>query len=108
MISGVSPINTQFSNPVPFIKVYIHFVWSTKNREPFFDSSELRQKVLEHIKENAKKKEIFIDTVNGYEEYCHCLISMGIDQTMSKVMQLLKGESSYWINENNLCKQKFE
>ncbi len=23
-------------------------------------------------------------------------------------MQLIKGESSYWINKNNLCKQKFE
>jgi REP element-mobilizing transposase RayT len=27
---------------MPFVKVYIHFVWSTKNREPFLDSSELR------------------------------------------------------------------
>ncbi len=60
------------------------------------------------MKENGKKKEIFIDMINGYQEHCHCLISLGIDQTMSKVMQLLKGESSYWINKNNLCKQKFE
>ena len=32
----------------------------------------------------------------------------GIDQTTGKIMQLLKGESSYWINKNTLCKQKFE
>jgi REP element-mobilizing transposase RayT len=93
---------------MPFIKVYIHFVWSTKNRKPFLDSPELRQRVWEHIKQNAKSKEIFIDTINGYQEHCHCLISLGIDQTMSKTMQLLKGESSFWINKHNLCKQKFE
>ena len=93
---------------MPFVKVYIHFVWSTKNREPFLDSSEVRQKVWQHIKENAKTKEIFIDTINGYQEHCHCLISLGIDQTMSKVMQLLKGESSFWINKHKLCKRKFE
>ncbi|MDN5200597.1 transposase [Fulvivirgaceae bacterium BMA10] len=49
-----------------------------------------------------------MDFVNGYHDHCHCLLSLGIDQTMSKVMQLIKGESSFWINKNNLCKRKFE
>jgi len=93
---------------MPFIKVYIHFVWSTKNREPFLYSPELRLKVWRHIKENAKVKDIFIDMINGYQEHCHCLISLGTDQTMSKIIQLIKGESSFWINKNKLCKEKFE
>jgi putative transposase len=93
---------------MPFIKVYIHFVWSTKNREPFLNSPALRKTVWEHIKENAKTKGIYIDSINGYQDHCHCLISLGIDQTMSKVMQLIKGESSFWINKNALCKKKFE
>jgi putative transposase len=91
-----------------YIKVYTHFVWSTKNRERFLDSPELREKVWLHIKENAIKKDIYIDTINGYQEHCHCLISLGADQTMSKVMQLIKGESSYWINKHMLSKKKFE
>ena len=66
-----------------------------------------------HIKENAKEKGIFIDFVNGYNDHCHCLISLGVDQTIQKVMQLIKGESSYWINKNEelqplLKGQKFE
>lgn len=55
-----------------------------------------------------RTRAFFIDTTNGYQEHCHCLISLGIDQTVSNVLQLIKGESSYWINKNNLCKQKFE
>ncbi|HMG90255.1 MAG TPA: IS200/IS605 family transposase [Chryseolinea sp.] len=86
----------------------IHFVWSTKNRQPFLASSELRKKVWKHIKENATEKGIFIDMINGYQEHCHCLISLGIDQSINKIMQLLKGESSYWINKNRLCREKFE
>jgi len=93
---------------MPFATVYIHFVWSTKDRQPFLNSPELRKKVWEHIKENALQKEIFIDTINGYQEHCHCLISLGIEQTMSKTMQLIKGESSFWINKNHLCERKFE
>ena len=92
---------------MPYIKVYIHFVWSTKNREPFLNSKELRLKVWDHIRENAKAKGIFVDFVSGYSDHCHCLVSMGMDQTIQKIMQLIKGESSFWINKNNLCSGKF-
>jgi putative transposase len=93
---------------MPYIKTYIHFVWSTKNRVPFLDTKELRQKVWHHIKENGKDKGIFVDFVNGYSDHCHCLISLGADQTIQKTMQLIKGESSFWINKNKLCIDKFE
>ncbi len=92
---------------MPYIKVWIHFVWSTKDRKPFL-SDEIRQKVFQHIRENAKEKDIFIDFINGYREHVHCLISLGSEQTIKQIMQLVKGESSHWINKNNLCKQKFE
>lgn len=93
---------------MPFLKVYIHFVWSTKNRVPYLATKELRQKVWNHIRENAKEKGIFIDFINGYSDHCHCLVSLGVDQTMQKVMQLIKGESSFWINKNNILNEKFE
>ena len=93
---------------MPFIKVYIHCVWSTKNRIPYLDSIELRQKVWQHIRENAIQKGIFIDFINGYSDHCHCLISLGVDQNIQKVMQLIKGESSFWINKSELTKEKFE
>ena len=91
-----------------FIKVYIHFVWSTKNRAPYLSTPELRTKMWKHIRENAKKKGIFIDFINGYQEHCHCLVSLGDDQTLRQIMHLIKGESSHWINQEQLLKEKFE
>jgi REP element-mobilizing transposase RayT len=93
---------------MPFVKVYLHCVWSTKNRIPYLDTIELRQKVWNHIRENAIQKGIYIDFINGYSDHCHCLISLGADQTIQKTMQLIKGESSFWINKNKLCLDKFE
>ena len=90
-----------------FIKVYIHFVWSTKNRFPFLDSLELREKMWKHIKENGKEKGIFIDFVNGYSDHCHCLVSMKSDQTIQKVIQMIKGESAFWFNNQNFILEKF-
>jgi putative transposase len=93
---------------MPFVKVYIHFVWGTNNRVQALNTPELRQKVWQHIRENAKKKDLFIDFVNGHAEHCHCLVSLGVDQTISKVMQLIKGESAFWFNKQGLIKQKLE
>ena len=93
---------------MPFIKIYIHFVWATKNRYPFLSTPDLRKSMCEHIRENAKKKGIFIDFVNGYQEHCHCLVSLGDNQTIRQIMQLIKGESSHWINKEGLLKEQFE
>lgn len=92
---------------MPFIKIYIHVVFSTRNRIPYFNTPELRIKVWKHIKENASQKGIFLDMVNGYSDHCHCLISLGSNQNIEKIVQLLKGESSHWINKNELTKEKF-
>ncbi|VXA93760.1 transposase [Flavobacterium sp. 9R] len=93
---------------MPFVKVYLHCVWSTKNRIPYLNTIELRQKVWNHIRENAIQKGIYIDFINGYSDHCHCLISLGVDQNIQKVIQLIKGESSFWINKNELTKEKFQ
>ena len=91
---------------MPWVRVWIHFVWSTKNREPFL-TDKIRKGVFQHIKENAKKKNIYIDFIGGYVDHVHCLISLGTDQEIGKLMQLIKGESSHWINKNNLTQGKF-
>ncbi|WBV61456.1 IS200/IS605 family transposase [Chryseobacterium camelliae] len=90
-----------------FIKIYIHLVFSTRNRIPYLNTSELRIKVWKHIKENASEKGIYLDMVNGYSDHCHCLLSLSTNQNIEKIVQLLKGESSYWINKNRLTKERF-
>ena len=91
---------------MPFIKIWIHLVWSTKNRQPFLTKA-IREKVFTHIRENAFKKNIHVDFVNGYTDHMHCLISLTQEQTIANVIQLIKGESSFWINKNNLCQENF-
>ncbi len=91
---------------MPHVKVWVHFVWTTKNRYPYL-TDDIRGRVFQHIRENAKEKGIFLDHINGYLEHVHCLISLGTSQTISDIVKLIKGESSHWINENNLTRTKF-
>ena len=62
----------------------------------------------QHIRDNGKTKDIFIDFVNGHIDHCHCLVSLGTEQTISKIMQLIKGEAAFWFNKQNFIKEKLE
>ena len=90
-----------------FVKIWIHAVWGTKNREPVLENAIL-ESVCDHIKENAKLKSIFIECINGYSDHLHCLMLLNADTSISKQMQLIKGESSFWINKNKIIKGRFE
>ena len=92
---------------MPYIKIWIHLIFSTKNREALITKGN-KSKIIEHIKNNAKEKEIFIDFINGDKDHIHILLSLGSEQNIAKVVQLIKGESSFWINKNKISKTKFE
>ena len=85
----------------------VHAVWGTKNREPFL-TKEIRGTLIDHIKQNAKSKQIFIDRLNGYSEHLHCLLGLSADMSIAKAMQLIKGESAFWMNKEKMTKSKFE
>lgn len=92
---------------MPYTRVLIHFIWSTKNRKHLI-SKEFKPLLLEHIKENSKKKGIFIDSLNCVSDHIHLLVSLGTDQTIAKTVMLIKGESSFWANKQTMLKTKFE
>ena len=92
---------------MPFVRIWVHLIWSTKNREAMI-SRELLPQLMEHIRGNAAEKNIWLDTINAVSDHAHALISLKADQTVAKVAQLLKGESSHWINDKNLTRFKFE
>jgi len=89
-----------------YVKIWVHLVFSTKNRHPYLTRN-IRYKLQNHIIENCKEKSIFLKAINGYTEHLHCLISIGKEQTIAKIAQLIKGESAYWINKNNLTDETF-
>lgn len=90
-----------------YVRIWLHCVWGTKNRIPFLNSDN-KKLILDHIKENANTKGVFIDFINGHSEHIHCIISLNTDQQLSNIIQLIKGESSFWINKNHLTQGKFE
>ena len=89
-----------------YVNLMVHAVWGTKNRHAVL-FPEVKKKVCDHIKENARSKGIFVDTINGHTDHLHSLMSLKRDLSLSTQMQLIKGESAHWINLNKLTKSHF-
>ena len=91
---------------MPFIRIWVHCVWATKNRSVMMDG-EVRTRLFACLTEHARKNSIIIDRINGGNDHVHALISLGPEQSIAKVMQLLKGASTFWINRSGLLPYKF-
>ena len=80
-----------------YTRVCIHYVWSTKFRKPTLVQP-YRNMLFDHMRENAEKKSIYIDRLNGYTDHVHCLVWLKHGQTIDGIAFLLKGESAHWFN----------
>jgi|SRR5690625_130528 len=90
-----------------WVRIWVHIVFTTKRRNHLLRTKEIRQAMFRHIKENAEKKDIYLNCINGYTDHAHCLISLGKEQSVSQIVQLMKGESSRWFNKQKFIPQYF-
>lgn len=92
---------------MPFIKCNIHLIWFTKNRKPMI-TKQLKNSLLNHIREVSLLKNIHIVELNCVEDHIHLIVSLKPTQDIAKTVMLIKGESSYWVNKQKLLTEKFE
>jgi len=90
-----------------YISIWLHCVWSTKNRACLIPIP-FRPDLLKHFRDNARIKKVNLDYINAHEDHVHALINLGKQQNVADVMQLLKGESSFWINKQKILPYQFE
>ena len=89
-----------------YSRVWLHLVWATLERRPLLDKP-AATKLSNHLHDYAKEKGIHmkINFVNA--DHVHALIDLPTSLSIEETMQLLKGSSSHWINEQNLLPGKF-
>ncbi len=89
------------------VKIWIPLVFSTKHRQPLLTGA-IRREVFQHIHKHGKEEGIQMDFVNGYYDHCHCLFKLPSTMSMAQAAQHLKGESSHWINLEQMTPSHFE
>ncbi|MBP7496432.1 MAG: IS200/IS605 family transposase [Bacteroidales bacterium] len=87
-------------------KNWVHIVWTTNGRQRIL-KEELRVKLFNHLIDLAKELSIHSERLNIQPEHVHILIILPADKTLAEIVKRFKGESSRWINENNLIQGRF-
>lgn len=80
-----------------YLKVWIHYIWTTKYKEPLIKPV-LLHPLIQHMYCYAKSKSVYIESINGYTDHMHALVRLNSTQTIAQTAQLLKGESARWLN----------
>ena len=89
-----------------FNKLWIHAVWSTKNRKPFI-LPETEIKIYDFIRLQFSELECSIIAINCMPDHIHCLFLLNPKKSVADVIKQIKGSSSHFINGNNLTIEKF-
>ena len=85
--------------PQSLSAVYIHLVFSTKERRPFLREQALRESLHAYLGSVSKQLECPPLLVGGVEDHVHILLSLPATMTVAKALQLIKGGSSKWVHD---------
>ncbi len=88
-------------------KIWIHAVFGTKNFQPMIVQS-LEGKLHQHIQLHLETDfESSVYSINGMQDHIHILFLLSPNFSIKDILKNIKGESSHWINQENLTKVKF-
>jgi REP element-mobilizing transposase RayT len=91
---------------MPYTRILVHVVWATKVRKKLLTTKN-RHRLFVHIRDYSSSKDIHLLEINGFTDHVHCLISVSPNQNIASIVQLLKGESSFWANKHLEFPEKF-
>ena len=93
--------------PQSLVEIYVHIVFSTKNRAPFLRDPILRENmhaylagICNNLKSPAKK-------VGGVEDHVHILCRLSKVQDVASLIRDLKRDSSKWVKGEQSQLQDF-
>ncbi len=90
-----------------YTQINVHSVFSVKGNHSILNT-ELRLKLFQYIHGILKNMDLFPIAVNGWKDHVHTFFELKPDISLSKSMEIVKTNSSKWINENRFVPGKFE
>lgn len=84
--------------PQSYCAQYIHFVFSTKGRQPFI-LPHLHARLYSYIGGILKNENSSLLAVGGTNDHLHLLVAHNKETSLSQTMRLIKANSSKWVHE---------
>jgi len=103
-ILATIPIPTPMSHS--FGKIWIHSIWSTKERAPLIEPS--KENIIYDLMRNEFLDQgCLVQIINGMPDHVHSLFLLNLKKSVSDIIKQVKGSSSHEINGQNVLRHKF-
>ncbi len=89
-----------------YTQIHIHAVFAVQNRECII-KKEWKDELYKYISGIVKNNNHKLLAINGMQDHIHILVGMRPAQSLSDLMQDIKGGSSKWINDKRFVRGKF-
>ena len=76
--------------PHSFNKIWIHTIWSTKERLPLIHPS-VESKIYQFINEQLREQGCPVRIINGMPDHIHCLFLLSPQKSIAEVIKQIKG-----------------
>jgi REP element-mobilizing transposase RayT len=93
--------------PNTYTQIHLHFVFAVQNRISLIHN-EWKDRLYEYITGIVQANKHKMIIVNGMPDHLHIVVGMRPTQSVSDLLQNIKGSSSKWINDKGLVKGKFQ
>jgi len=89
-----------------YTQIHIQTVFTVRNRYCLIDR-EWKERLFRYMTGIVQKNGHKMLQINGMPDHVHILIGLRPTQSLSDLMQKVKGASSEWVNKNGLSIQRF-
>ncbi len=90
-----------------YTQIHIQSIFAVKNRSSLIQT-EWKDELYKYITGIIQKHEHKLLAINGMPDHLHVFFGMRPAQSLSDLMQDIKGSSSKWINERGFVRGRFE
>jgi REP-associated tyrosine transposase len=85
--------------PQSLVQIYVHIVFSTKNRKPFLRDADLRDRAHRYLAGIFNSLDSPAVIVGGVEDHVHILCRLGKTIAIADMVRDVKRDSSKWIKD---------
>jgi len=93
--------------PQSLAKVWVHLIFSTKDRYPFLSDKSLCKDMHAYLATVLRNHECETLIVGGVEDHVHSLFALSRNYSIAEIVKEIKRTSSKWIKEKSPTQTKF-
>ena len=93
--------------PQSLAQIYLHIVFSTKNREPLLGDAAIREEMHKYLGGTCNNLDCPVLCVGGVADHVHILCRLGRTISVADLVRELKRESSQWAKTKSAGRADF-